>query len=106
MYSRFDRVCRRHGIEHRLTKPRTPQTNGRVERFNGRVAEVIKVAYFNSSQALRDTLLHYVRIYNQQIPQKSLGHIAPVHALKNWYAPRPELFKKRVYNLTGLDALF
>ena len=80
---RFDRVCRRHGIEHRLTKPRTPQTNGMVERFNGWIAEVIRVTFFNSTQELRDTLLHYVKIYNQQIPQKALGHIAPIQALKN-----------------------
>ena len=26
--------------EHRLTKPRTPQTNGMIERFNGRIAEM------------------------------------------------------------------
>jgi transposase InsO family protein len=27
----FDRVCREHGIEHRLTKPNHPWTNGQVE---------------------------------------------------------------------------
>jgi transposase-like protein len=30
----FDRACRRHGIEHRLTKPNHPWTNGQVERMN------------------------------------------------------------------------
>jgi len=34
----FDRVCTTNRIEHRLTKPRTPQTNGMIERFNGRIA--------------------------------------------------------------------
>jgi transposase InsO family protein len=29
-----------HGIEHRLIKPRRPQTNGMVERFNGRIRKV------------------------------------------------------------------
>jgi len=37
----FDRVCTANRIEHRLTKPRTPQTNGMSERFNGRSAEVL-----------------------------------------------------------------
>ena len=37
----FDRVCTANRIEHRLTKPRTPQTNGMSERFNGRIAEVL-----------------------------------------------------------------
>ena len=30
----FDRICREHGIEHRLTKPNHPWTNGQVERMN------------------------------------------------------------------------
>ncbi len=33
----FDQLCQALGIEHRLTKPRTPRTNGMVERFNGRI---------------------------------------------------------------------
>ncbi len=44
-----------------------------------------------------------LRLYNHQIPQKALGHISPVEALKDWQKQRPELFKKKVYNLTGLD---
>ena len=32
------------GIEHRLTKPRTPRTNDMVERFNGRIADVLREA--------------------------------------------------------------
>src|SRR5918999_1038273 len=30
----FDRVCREHGIEHKLTKPYHPWTNGQAERMN------------------------------------------------------------------------
>ena len=30
----FDRTCQEHGIEHRLTKPNHPWTNGQVERMN------------------------------------------------------------------------
>lgn len=29
----FDRICRENGITHRLTKPRSPTTTGKVERF-------------------------------------------------------------------------
>ncbi len=36
---KFDVECREHQIEHRLTRPYTPKTNGMVERFNGRIAE-------------------------------------------------------------------
>jgi len=37
----FDQICREHGIEHRLIKPGRPQTNGMVERFNGRISDVL-----------------------------------------------------------------
>jgi len=33
----FEEACRRHGVEHRKTRPYTPRTNGMAERFNGRV---------------------------------------------------------------------
>ena len=35
----FDRVCFQHGIEHRLTKPNHPWTNGQVERMNRTLKE-------------------------------------------------------------------
>ncbi|WP_165742470.1 integrase core domain-containing protein, partial [Candidatus Thiosymbion oneisti] len=42
----FDRVCADNQIEHRLIKPRTPQTNGMIERFNGRIADVVRTHRF------------------------------------------------------------
>jgi transposase-like protein len=101
-----DRVCTTHHIEHRLTKARTPQTNGMIERFNGRISEVLTTTRFVSSMGLADTLKRYVQIYNQHIPQKALGHIPPIQAMKDWHEKRPDLFKKRVYNHTGLDIPF
>jgi transposase InsO family protein len=35
----FDRICRKHGIEHRLTKVKHPWTDGRVERMNRTIKE-------------------------------------------------------------------
>lgn len=37
----FDQLCQALNIEHRLTKPRTPHTNGMVEHLNGRIADVL-----------------------------------------------------------------
>src|SRR3954453_7772465 len=37
----FDLVCANHRIDHRLTRPYRPQTNGLVERFNRRISEAI-----------------------------------------------------------------
>ncbi|MBP6242961.1 MAG: IS481 family transposase, partial [Chromatiaceae bacterium] len=42
--------------------------------------------------------------YNHQIPQRALGHLSPVQALQDWQEKCPALFKKKVYNLTGLDS--
>lgn len=37
----FDQECQAHSIEHRLIKPGRSQTNGMVERFNGRISDVL-----------------------------------------------------------------
>ena len=100
----FDRECKTHYIEHRLIRPRHPQTNGMVERFNGRIAEIMGQTTFTSAAHLKDTLTDYCRVYNHHIPQKNLGHITPVQALKKWQKTKPELFKKSVYKLAGPDS--
>lgn len=58
----FDQLCQELGIEHRLTKPRTPRTNGMVERFNGRIANVLKTYRFNSREDMQQTLQRYVAL--------------------------------------------
>jgi len=99
----FDKVCATHGIEHRLIKPRHPQTNGMVERFNGRIEDILDQTRFNSASHLKDSLLKYNQLYNHHIAQKLLGHVTPIQAMKNWQKTHPDLFKKTVYNLTGPD---
>jgi transposase InsO family protein len=99
----FDQLCQSLGIEHRLTKPRTPKTNGMVERFNGRIADVLKTHRFNSGQDLEQTLMRYVALYNHQLPQSALKSKTPIQAMKDWYASHPDLFNKRPYDHTGCD---
>ncbi|HDU1828437.1 TPA: IS481-like element ISKpn27 family transposase, partial [Klebsiella pneumoniae] len=99
----FDRLCKQLGIEHRLIPPRHPQTNGMVERFNGRISDIVNQTRFGSAAELESTLRNYVKIYNHSIPQRALQHKTPVQALKEWHEKRPELFRKRVYNQPGLD---
>ena len=90
-------------FKHRLCPPRHPQTNGMVERFNGRISEVVKQTRFASAAELETTLERYVKTYNQLIPQRALNHLSPIQALKEWQKKKPKLFKKRVYNQPGLD---
>lgn len=99
----FDKVCSKNNIEHRLTKPRTPQTNGMVERFNGRIAKILHETRFYSIEQLKKAMHQYEKLYNHHIPQKNIGHIAPVDALKKWQKKNPELFVKKVYKQTRPD---
>ena len=99
----FDKTCNKHGVEHRLIKPRHPQTNGMVERFNGRVSEIIKTTAFNSRAHLEESLYRYIELYNHNIPQRNLDHKTPIQMLKQYQEDMPELFKSSVYDLTGLD---
>lgn len=99
----FDQLCQALGIEHRLTRPRRPQTNGRVERFNGRIADLLRTHHFRSRDDLEQTLHRYVTLYNQHLPQQALGAQTPAQALQSWYHSHPELFHRRPINQTGRD---
>ena len=52
----FDRVCREHGIEHRLTKPYHPWTNGQAERMNRTIKDAtVKAFHYETWRASRPT---------------------------------------------------
>jgi transposase InsO family protein len=99
----FDKLCTALGIQHRLTKPRTPKTNGMVERFNGRISDVLNTHRFDSRQDLAQTLERYVLLYNQQLPQTALKSQTPMQEMKKWFASHPHLFKKRPHDRPGCD---
>ncbi len=92
----FDRLCQALGIEHRLSKPEHPQTNGMVERFNGRIAQLLWTHRLNSAEDLHTTRHRYVWLYNQHLPQKALEHVTPAQTLKRWRSSHPHLFSKAV----------
>lgn len=69
-----------------------------VERFNGRVADVLDTHRFASM------LLRYVKLYNQPLPQSALKGQAPTQAMKHWYLARAELFARWPYDYPGLDS--
>jgi transposase InsO family protein len=93
---KFDVRCKGLHIEHRLRPPRHPQTNGMVERFNGRISAVVSQTRFASAAQLEATLDHDAKTYKHRIPQRALNHLSPVQALKKWQAEKPELFVMRV----------
>jgi len=69
----FDKVCTGFGIEHRLIPPRHPQTNGMVERFNGRISQVVKSTRFANADEMKTTLTQYLELYNHHIVQRNLA---------------------------------
>ena len=88
----FDRVCARRGIEHRLTRPYRPQTNGLVERFNRRLSEALRSAPANGKNAGRNrfhshqdrnVFLHNVVHAYNRTRLRCLGYNAPLEVLNN-----------------------
>ncbi len=99
----FDQLCAEFGIEHRLTPPKSPQTNGMALRFNGRISDVLKTNRFDSALDLEQTLMRYVHLYNTQLPQSALTSRTSMQAMKDWHKSHPHLFVKRPTNHTGRD---
>jgi hypothetical protein len=46
----FDALCAALDIEHRLTRPTSPQTHGMVERFNGQISHVVNTTHSNQAR--------------------------------------------------------
>jgi len=58
---RFDMICQANGIEHRLTKPNHPWTNGQVERMNRTIKDAtVKRFHYDSHDQLRSHLADFL----------------------------------------------
>lgn len=96
---RFDKLCKALGIDHRLTEPFTPKTNGMVERANGIIKEgTIKVESYRTKEEMiadLDTfLLFYLFVRRHGSLKRELNVRTPYEALQSWYNLEPEIFKK------------
>lgn len=100
----FDALCESLGIEHRLIRPKRPQTNGMVERFNGRISDILRTHRFKDAEELSDTLLRYVDLYNRHLPQKALNHRTPLATLQSFAQSHPQRIHPRRINLQGHDS--
>jgi transposase-like protein len=90
----FDRVCREHGIEHRLTKPYHPWTNGQAERMNRTVKEAtIKAFHYPDLEALKAHVLAFVTAYNFAKHLKALRWRTPFQAICDAWIKDPSIFK-------------
>lgn len=89
----FNQLCQEQGIEHRLTQPYTPKTNGLVERMNGLTKEATTKAhrYETAEQMTEDLSAWFVR-YNFCRKHRRVGNRTPYEATVAWHEKQPELF--------------
>jgi transposase InsO family protein len=82
--TRFQQALRSAGIEHRLIRPRTPASNGNVERFIKTVDdECCRVTQRRSSRARSRGAAALYEYYNHARPHQSLGGDTPDRSLSD-----------------------
>ena len=96
----FDRVCEEHGIEHRLTKPYHPWTNGQAERMNRTVKDAtIRAFHYPDPEALQAHVLAFVPAYNFAKHLKALRWRTPFQAVCDAWHADPSIFKINPHHL-------
>jgi transposase InsO family protein len=80
----FDRICRENGIAHRLTKPRSPTTTGKIERFHQSVRKEFLVdRTFPSLKGAQAALDAWVADYNTNRPHQALEMATPAERFRS-----------------------
>jgi len=101
----FDRACWRHGIEHRLTKPKHPWTNGQVERMNRTIKEAtVKRYHYDSHDQLRRHIGDFVSAYNFARRLKTLRGLTPYEYICSIWTKEPKKFRiDPIHQMPGLN---
>ena len=90
----FDRVCHEHGIEHKLTRPYHPWTNGQAERMNRTVKDAtIKAFHYPDLESLKNHVLAFVSAYNFAKHLRAIRWKTPFEAVCHAWTLSPEIFK-------------
>lgn len=73
-----------HQIEHRFIRPRRPQTNGKVERFQQTLKREWGLGQiYRSSEHRARALSHWLSYYNERRPHSSLAGRPPISRVHN-----------------------
>ena len=97
----FGKICAAHGIEHRLTKPYHPWTNGQVERMHRTLKENTVHSYFYDTQTqLRQHLEAFIQAYNFAKRLKALQGRSPYEFTLDRWRKQPALFHQDPHQLT------
>ena len=96
----FNRVCTEHGIEHRLTKPYHPWTNGQAERMNRTVKDAtVKLFHYSNLESLKAHVLAFVTAHNFAKPLKALRWRTPFQTICEAWKKDRSGFKINPHNL-------
>lgn len=75
----FATACRQLGLKHRFTRPYTPRTNGKAERFiQTALREWAYARTYRNSQQRSQELCSWLHQYNWHRPHSSLGLSPPI----------------------------
>jgi transposase InsO family protein len=78
----FRRACKRLGLRHIRTKPYTPRTNGKAERFiQTALREWAYAKAYDTSLQRATELPRWIHRYNWHRPHGSLGAVPPIRTL-------------------------
>ena len=101
----FELLCRENGIEHRLTKPNHPWTNGQVERMNRTLKEAtVRRYHYDSHDQLRQHLAAFLDAYNFAKRLKTLKGLTPYESICEAWTNEPDRFRLDPTHLTpGLN---
>ena len=89
----FEAACADLDVEHRLTKPRHPWTNGQVERMNRTIKDAtVKRFHYDSHDQLRMHLADFVAAYNFARRLKTLRGLTPYETICKAWTDDPSRF--------------
>lgn len=101
----FNMVCNANGIEHRLTKPKHPWTNGQVERMNRTLKEAtVKRYHYGTHAQLREHIHAFLMAYNFAKRLKTLRGLTPYEQICKVWTTQPKRFRLNLLHHTwGLN---
>src|SRR6202046_3624009 len=90
----FEYACAQNDVDHRLTKPKHPWTNGQVERMNRTIKDATVNRYFyDTHDQLRAHLQNFVDAYNFARRLKTLRGLPPYEFISKARTSQPQTFK-------------